>query len=162
MFPLLYIWMKRHHICFVSLTEDQRLLAKDIIGNRRKLTKWQDDFWTHMVKKYADFERGERAGRTGRKHIPPRLFKESVRLSKQAEKITVSLSQINMLNAKIKSSEAVKMLEKFFPDWERFDTEVKKYDKELKAARIENCTLKRENAELTLEIKNSQQRSMKR
>lgn len=150
------------HICFVPLTEDQRLSAKDIIGNRRKLIKWQDDFWTHMVKKYADLERGESAGRTGRRHIPPRLFKESVRLSKQAEKITVILSQINMLNAKKKSSEAVKMLEKFFPDWERFDTEIKKYDKELKAARIENCTLKKENAELILEIKNSQQRSMKR
>ena len=71
------------HLCFVPLTADGRLSAKDIIGNRKKLTQWQDDFWKHMVKKYPDFERGESASETGRTHIPPRLFKEAVRLNRQ-------------------------------------------------------------------------------
>lgn len=30
------------HLCFVPLTKDKRLSAKDIIGNRNKLVEWQD------------------------------------------------------------------------------------------------------------------------
>ena len=52
------------HLCFVPLTADGRLSAKDIIGNRKKLTQWQDEFWKHIVKKYPDFERGESASET--------------------------------------------------------------------------------------------------
>ena len=38
------------HLSFVPITEDGRLSAKDIVGNRKKLTWWQDEFWKHMVK----------------------------------------------------------------------------------------------------------------
>ncbi len=58
------------HLCFVPLTEDGRLSAKDIMGNKKKLTWWQDEFWKHMVKKFPDLERGESASLTGRDHIP--------------------------------------------------------------------------------------------
>ena len=33
-----------------------RLSAKDIMGNKKKLTWWQDEFWKHMVKKFPDLE----------------------------------------------------------------------------------------------------------
>ena len=59
------------HLTFVPLTKDNRLCAKEIIGNRANLTKWQDDFHAYMVVKYPDLERGESASKTGRKHIPP-------------------------------------------------------------------------------------------
>lgn len=49
------------HLSFVPITPDGRLSAKDILGNRKNLTKWQDDFWEFMVKKYPDLERGESA-----------------------------------------------------------------------------------------------------
>ena len=62
------------HLTFVPLTKDNRLCAKEIIGNRANLTKWQDDFHAYMVEKYPDLERGESASKTGRKHIPTRLF----------------------------------------------------------------------------------------
>ena len=62
------------HLSFVPITPDERLSAKDILGNRKNLIKWQDDFWKFMVKKYPDLERGESASETGRTHIPPRLF----------------------------------------------------------------------------------------
>ena len=42
------------HLCFVPLTADGRLSAKEIVGNKKKLTQWQDRFWEHMVKKYPD------------------------------------------------------------------------------------------------------------
>ena len=54
------------HLSFVPITDDGRLRAKDIVGNRKKLTWWQDEFWKHMVKKYPDMERGESASETGR------------------------------------------------------------------------------------------------
>ena len=38
------------HLCFVPITEDGRLSAKDIVGNKKKLTKWQDEYWSYMVK----------------------------------------------------------------------------------------------------------------
>jgi hypothetical protein len=39
------------HLTFVPLTKDNRLCAKEIIGNRANLTKWQDDFHACMVEK---------------------------------------------------------------------------------------------------------------
>ena len=52
------------HLSFVPLTEDGRLSAKEIVGNKKKLTQWQDRFWEHMVRKYPDLERGESASET--------------------------------------------------------------------------------------------------
>ena len=40
------------HVCFVPLTKDNRLCAKEIIGNKKRLIQWQDDFWKHIVQKY--------------------------------------------------------------------------------------------------------------
>ena len=57
------------HLTFVPLTKDNRLCAREIIGNRASLTEWQDDFHAYMVEKYPDLERGESASRTGRKHM---------------------------------------------------------------------------------------------
>ena len=74
------------HVTFVPLTEDNRLSAKKIIGNKAKLSQWQSDYWTHMVGKYPDLERGESADKTARKHIPPRVFKEMTHLAKQSRK----------------------------------------------------------------------------
>ena len=45
------------HLAFVPLTADGRLSAKEIVGNKKKLSRWQDKFWEHMVKKYPDLER---------------------------------------------------------------------------------------------------------
>ena len=42
------------HLVFVPLTKDNRLCAKEIIGNRANLTKWQDDFHACMVEQYPD------------------------------------------------------------------------------------------------------------
>lgn len=61
------------HLCFVPLTEDGRLSAKDIMGNKKKLTWWQDEFWKHIIKKFPDLERGESAILTGRDHPAPRV-----------------------------------------------------------------------------------------
>ena len=115
------------HLTFVPLTKDNRLCAKEIIGNRANLTKWQDDFHAYMVVKYPDLERGESASRTGRKHIPTRLFKQAVSLSKQARAIEAALDGINPLNAGKKKEEALSMLKRWFPQMENFSGQLKKY-----------------------------------
>ena len=132
------------HLCFVPLTVDGRLSAKDIIGNKKKLTQWQDEFWKHMVKKYPDFERGESASETGRTHIPPRLFKEAVRLNRQKEKITRLLSEITPLNAKKKSTEIESILDDYIPSVEKLMTRMKKAGSAVKELKKEIAALEQE------------------
>ena len=132
------------HLCFVPLTADGRLSAKDIIGNKKKLTQWQDDFWKHMVKKYPDFERGESASETGRTHIPSRLFKEAVRLNRQKDKITRLLSEITPLNAKKKSSEIESILTDYIPSVEKLMSRMKKAGSTVKELKKEIAALEQE------------------
>ena len=132
------------HLCFVPLTEDGRLSAKEIVGNKKKLTQWQDRFWEHMVKKYPDLERGESASETGRDHIPPRLFKEAVHLNRMKEQIMAILNDTNPFNKKAKLDELEAMLGKYVPGAEALRTKLKKYDKIYKALTAENAALNKQ------------------
>lgn len=132
------------HLCFVPLTEDGRLSAKEIVGNKKKLTQWQDRFWEHMVKKYPDLERGESASETGRDHIPPRLFKEAVHLNRMKEQILKLMTDTNLLNKKSKMEELEALLDKYVPATEALRTKLRKYDKAYKALSDENSALEAE------------------
>jgi len=131
------------HLCFTPITEDGRLTAKEIIGNRVQLTKWQDSFFEHMVKKYPTIERGESASETGRRHIPTRVFKQAVHLTRQATHIQAVLDSINPLNAGKKADEVEVLLNKFFPNMENFETQVKKYKHEIDSLEKEKASLAR-------------------
>ena len=132
------------HLSFVPLTRDKRLSAKDIVGNKKKLTWWQDNFWKHMVRKYPDLERGESASETGRAHIPPRLFKEAAHLNRQRDMLMKLLGEVNPLNARKKSAEIEALLEQYIPGVERMQTQMRKYDAAYKALRAENAGLKKQ------------------
>ena len=132
------------HLCFVPLTEDGRLSAKEIVGNKKKLTQWQDQFWEYMVKKYPDLERGESASKTGRDHIPPRLFKEAVHLNRMKEQIMAILNDTNPFNKKAKLDELEALLGKYVPGTEALRTKLRKYDKAYKALSDENSALEAE------------------
>jgi len=129
------------HLCFVPLTEDGRLSAKDIVGNKKKLTWWQDEFWKHMVKKYPELERGESASETGRQHIPPRLYKEAIHLNSLKDRIMELLSGMNPLNAKSRTAEITGLLDEYIPGVEKMKTRLKKYDTEYKTLTAENAAL---------------------
>lgn len=129
------------HLTFVPLTEDNRLSAKEILGNRVSLSKWQDDFHAHMSAAYPDLERGESARETGRTHIPTRIFKQAVRLTKQAQKIQETLDSISPFNAAKKREEAVEMLHKWFPQMENFEAYLKKYQAALNKLKKDNVAL---------------------
>ena len=110
------------HLCFVPLTEDKRLCAKEILGNKKKLTQWQDKYWEHMVKKYPDLERGESASETGRDHIPTRVFKQMARLNKQHDKLVEMLSDVKLTNYKDKTAQVVafwRNISPMLPPWKR-------------------------------------------
>ena len=143
------------HLSFVPITEDGRLSAKDIVGNRKKLTWWQDEFWKHMVKKYPDMERGESASETGREHIPPRLFKQAVKLNKQREMLMSLLTETNPLNAKKKVAEIEALLDEYIPGVEQMKTKLKKYDTAYK-------TLKAEITELEKKLDDSKESTLKK
>ena len=97
-----------------------------------------------MVKKYPDFERGESASETGRTHIPPRLFKEAVRLNRQKDKIARLLSEITPLNAKKKSSEIESILTDYIPSVEKLMTRMKKANSAVKELKKEITALEQE------------------
>ena len=132
------------HLSFVPLTADGRLSAKEIVGNKKKLTQWQDKFWEHMVLKYPDLERGESASQTGRDHIPPRLFKEAVHLNRMKEQILKLMTDTNLLNKKSKMEELEALLDKYVPATEALRTKLRKYDKAYKALSDENSALEAE------------------
>ncbi len=131
------------HLCFVPLTKGKRLSAKEIVGNKKKLTWWQDEFWKHMVGKYPDLERGESASETGRTHIPPRLFKEAVHLNRMKDQIMAILNDSNPFNKKSKAEELETLLDKYVPGVEAMRTKLKKYDKTYKELTAENAELEK-------------------
>ena len=116
------------HLCFVPLTPDGRLSAKEIIGNRKNLVKWQDEFWQHMVKQYPELERGESASQTGREHIPPRIFKEMTQLTKQKEQLDALLVGITPFNGKSRAAEISKVLDSYIPNVARMKDPLRKYN----------------------------------
>lgn len=143
------------HLSFVPITDDGRLSAKDIVGNRKKLIWWQDEFWKHMVKKYPDMERGESASETGREHIPPRLFKEAIHLNRMKDQIMQILADTNVLNKKTKTEELEALLKKYIPSVEQMKTKLKKYDAAYK-------TLKTEITELEKKLDDSKESTLKK
>ena len=136
------------HLSFVPLTADGRLSAKEIVGNKKKLTWWQDKFWEHMVQKYPDLERGESASQTGRDHIPPRIFKEMTRLNKQRQKLDELLSDIGPFNGKKRAAEISKLLDGYIPAVEKMQAQLSKYGVTFTQTKAENKRLKKKNAEL--------------
>ena len=132
------------HLCFVPLTEDGRLSAKDILGNKKKLTQWQDEYWSYMVKKYPDLERGESASETGRTHIPPRLFKKATKLRRLEQTLRELLGNINPMNAKRVREEVLKILDEYIPGVAELMTKAKALKQAEKELKAEIAQLKKE------------------
>ena len=150
------------HLCFVPLTEDKRLCAKEIVGNKKKLTEWQDRFWEHMVKKYPDLERGESASETGRDHIPTRVFKQMTRLTKQHDKLAELLSDMKFTNYKERSVQIAAFLEKYIPDVAAMETQMKKYDKFFKTVGGKQKALEKKNADLSAALEERKKKAPSR
>lgn len=112
-----------------------------------------------MVKKCPDLERGESAGETGRDHIPPRMFKEMTRLTKQKAKLEELLSGVNAFNAKGKAAEIGVFLGKYIPAVEQMHTTLKKYNTAFTVTTAENKKLKKKTEQLEQSLDKATQES---
>lgn len=112
-----------------------------------------------MVKKYPDLECGISASETGRDHIPPRVFKQMTRLTKQMEKLDAMVSDVKLTNYKVRATQIADFLEKYIPDVAAMETQMKKYEKCFTTAESEKKALKKKNAELSEALKKRQQES---
>ena len=148
------------HLCFVPLTADGRLSAKEIIGNRKNLVRWQDEFWQHMVKQYPELERGESASQTGREHIPPRIFKEMTQLTKQKEQLDALLVGITPFNGKSRAAEISKVLDSYIPSVARMKDQLRKYNVAFTKTAVENEKLKEKNRTLSASLDKAKEGSV--
>ena len=132
------------HLIFVPLTPDNRLSAKTIIGNRKKLTQWQDEFHAHIVKKYPDFERGESASSTGRVHMPPRQYKAAVHLTEQRSVIMDKIRSVNVFNMKTLLPEIMEDIDRYIRGAEGFKTQLVKVARKNKDLEAEVASLEKQ------------------
>ena len=133
------------HLCFVPITKDHRLSAKEIVGNKQKLTFWQDAYHSWMSKKYPELERGTSSQITGRTYIPTQLFKKAKNLNKQTEKISAAIENIGIMNLKQSKADAEKMISKYMTDRADLLSKLAVYDETMKQMRKENANLKKES-----------------
>ncbi|MGI5906495.1 MAG: MobV family relaxase [Candidatus Pararuminococcus gallinarum] len=130
------------HLCFTPITEDGRLSAKEILGNRAQLSKWQDEFHAHMKKKFPVLKRGESALLTKRKHIPTWLFKQSIDLTKQQKAIEKAVSEVSIMNAGKKREEILELIGPYFSRLASHLGQMKKYQATIDYLTQENAELK--------------------
>src|SRR5699024_366723 len=71
------------HFGFVPLTEDGRLSAKEVLGNKKKMSLLQDKFNAFINAKGYEMKRGERAIETERKHVDVNNFKQQTEYHKK-------------------------------------------------------------------------------
>lgn len=67
------------HFGFVPLTEDGRLSAKEVIGNKKRLSSLQDKFNDYLNERNYDLQRGESSLVSKRKHLEMSEFKNQTK-----------------------------------------------------------------------------------
>lgn len=121
------------HLCFVPLTQDNRLCAKEVMGGRDKLVQWQDKFHDYMAQEFPHLERGQAAAVTKRKHVPTWLYKQAHRLSGEMVQIQKELKNTGALNAGKQREKILALLEKWYPEVNAFEAKLKPYDERIRA-----------------------------
>ena len=130
------------HLCFVPLTKDKRLSAKEILGNKKNMIRWQDDFYACMAERWPELE-GTPAVETKRKHLMPQWYKKVTAMDAKLEELETALNGINVLNAGKKREEAVVLLAQLLPEVESFQAEIQR----MQAAVTNSLSMQRCSAE---------------
>ena len=141
------------HLCFVPLTRDKRLSAKEILGNKKSMIRWQDDFYACMAERWPELERGTPAVETKRRHLTPQWYKKVTAMDAKLEQLEATLNNINVINAGKKREEAVALLAQLLPEVESFQAETQRL-RDTIAHERRNASFQREiNADLRNELK---------
>ena len=131
------------HLCFVPLTRDKRLSAKEILGNKKSMIRWQDDFYACMAERWPELERGTPAVETKRRHLTPQWYKKVTAMDAKLERLEAALNGINVLNAGKKREEAAALLKQLLPEVESFQTEIQR----MQAAVSQSLSMQRRSVE---------------
>ena len=153
------------HLCFVPLTKDGRLSAKEILGNKKAMIQWQDDFYACMAERWPELERGTPAVETKRKHLTPQWYKKVTAMDAKLEKLETVLNGINVLNAGKKREEAVALLAQLLPEVESFQAEIQRMQEAVsRSLSMQRCSAEENEAlkgELTAERRKSAEQRAK-
>ena len=147
------------HLCFVPLTRDGRLSAKEILGNKKSMIRWQDDFYACMAERWPELERGTPAVETKRKHLTPQWYKTVMAMDAKLEQLEEALKSINVLNAGKKREEAVALLAQLLPEVESFQAETQRLLDTIAHSQQEQKYQQRENTALRNELNKERNRS---
>ena len=147
------------HLCFVPLTRDKRLSAKEILGNKKSMIRWQDDFYACMAERWPELERGTPAVETKRKHLTPQWYKRVTAMDAKLEQLEATLNNINVFNAGKKREEAVALLAQLLPEVESFQAETQRLRDMIASSRLEHRSQQQENAELRKELNKERDRN---
>lgn len=153
------------HLCFVPLTKDGRLSAKEILGNKKNMIRWQDDFYACMAERWPELERGTPAVETKRKHLTPQWYKKVTAMDAKLERLETALNGINALNAGKKREEAVALLAQLLPEVESFQAEIQQMQQAVsQSLTMQRCSAEENEAlrdELTAERRKSAEQRAK-
>jgi hypothetical protein len=133
------------HLDFCPITKDGRLCAKEIIGNKKDLIKWQDEYHKYMSAEFAELNRGKSSDVTGRTYIPTQLFKKGINLSKKHKKIIDCIDSLSVFNMKEKKAELEKLIKKYEKEYKEYASEVKIYADSFDALKKENKKLQNDS-----------------
>ena len=87
------------HFGIVPITQDGRLSAKEVIGNKKALTEFQDRFNEYVNQRGYDLERGQSRQVTNAKHDQVSRYKQKTEYHKQEyERESQKLSHIQQKN----------------------------------------------------------------
>ena len=148
-----------------SETYDEVRIPKEILGNKKNMIRWQDDFYACMAERWPELERGAPAVETKRKHLTPQWYKKVTAMDAKLERLETALNDINMFNAGKKREEAVALLAQLLPEVESFQAEIQRMQQAMtqslsmqRCSAEENETLK---SELTAERRKSAEQRAK-
>lgn len=136
------------HLCFVPLTRDHRLSAKEILGNQKKMVQWQDDFYAHMAQRWPELQRGTPAVETRRRHQTTQWLKKATAMDRKLDALEQALSDLTIFNAGKKRAEAVQLLAQLLPDVESFQAEAQRMLQQQAASAATEQALRQANAAL--------------
>ncbi|WP_312632461.1 plasmid recombination protein, partial [Mammaliicoccus sciuri] len=71
------------HYGVVPITDDGRLSAKEVVGNKKALTEFQDRFNEYVKQRGYDLERGQSRQVTNAKHEQMSQYKQKTEYHKQ-------------------------------------------------------------------------------
>ena len=153
------------HLCFVPLTRDKRLSAKEILGNKKSMIRWQDDFYACMAERWPELERGTPAVETRRRHLTPQWYKKVTAMDAKLERLETALNDINMFNAGKKRGEAIALLAQLLPEVESFQVEIQRMQQAVsQSLSMQRCSAEENEAlkdELTVERRKSAEQRAK-